>query len=94
MRELENMLERAHSLCENALILASDLRLCDTSKPAENDGTMRADIGNLEDHLEEIERRLIVQAPEEARRNRTAAAQRLGLTFRSMRYRLKKPGID
>ncbi|PXB79738.1 sigma-54-dependent Fis family transcriptional regulator, partial [Pseudomonas aeruginosa] len=36
----------------------------------------------------------IMQALEETRWNRTAAAQRLGLTFRSMRYRLKKLGID
>ena len=43
---------------------------------------------------EEIERKLIMQALEETRWNRTAAAQRLGLTFRSMRYRLKKLGID
>lgn len=49
---------------------------------------------NLEDYLEDIERKLIMQALEETRWNRTAAAQRLGLTFRSMRYRLKKLGID
>ena len=53
-----------------------------------------AQIDNLEDHLEEIERKLIMQALEETRWNRTAAAQRLGLTFRSMRYRLKKLGRD
>ena len=53
-----------------------------------------AQIDNLEDYLEEIERKLIMQALEETRWNRTAAAQRLGLTFRSMRYRLKKLGID
>ena len=41
-----------------------------------------------------IERKLIMQALEETRWNRTAAAQRLGLTFRSMRYRLKKLGLD
>ncbi|WP_313903061.1 helix-turn-helix domain-containing protein, partial [Ectopseudomonas mendocina] len=53
-----------------------------------------AQIDNLEDYLEDIERKLIMQALEETRWNRTAAAQRLGLTFRSMRYRLKKLGID
>ena len=53
-----------------------------------------AQIDNLEDYLEEIERKLIMPALEETRWNRTAAAQRLGLTFRSMRYRLKKLGID
>ncbi|MFX7140063.1 helix-turn-helix domain-containing protein, partial [Acinetobacter baumannii] len=53
-----------------------------------------SEIDNLEDYLEDIERKLIMQALEETRWNRTAAAQRLGLTFRSMRYRLKKLGID
>ena len=51
-------------------------------------------IENLEDHLEHIERDVIVQALEETQWNRTAAAERLGLTFRSLRYRLKKLGID
>ncbi|WP_349571555.1 sigma-54-dependent transcriptional regulator [Azotobacter salinestris] len=94
VRELENMLERAHTLCEDDLIQACDLRLCDTPSPGESGETSLAGIDNLEDYLEELERRLIMQALEEARWNRTAAAQRLGLTFRSMRYRLKKLGID
>ncbi len=51
-------------------------------------------VDNLEDHLEDIERKLITQALEETRWNRTAAAERLGLSFRSLRYRLKKLGID
>lgn len=51
-------------------------------------------VNNLEDHLLEVERQLIMQALEETRWNRTAAAQRLGLTFRSMRYRLKKLGLE
>ena len=51
-------------------------------------------IDNLENHLEDVERKLITQALEETRWNRTAAAERLGLTFRSLRYRLKKLGID
>ena len=51
-------------------------------------------IDDLEGHLEEVERKLITQALEETRWNRTAAAERLGLSFRSLRYRLKKLGID
>lgn len=51
-------------------------------------------IDNLEAHLEDVERTLITQALEETRWNRTAAAERLGLSFRSLRYRLKKLGID
>jgi two-component system response regulator PilR (NtrC family) len=94
VRELENMLERAYTLCEDDRISASDLRLADAGSPGENGEASLAQIDNLEDHLENIERKLIMQALEETRWNRTAAAQRLGLTFRSMRYRLKKLGID
>jgi two-component system response regulator PilR (NtrC family) len=94
VRELENMLERAYTLCEDDRISASDLRLTDACGPSENGETSLAQIDNLEDHLEDIERKLIMQALEETRWNRTAAAQRLGLSFRSMRYRLKKLGID
>jgi two-component system, NtrC family, response regulator PilR len=94
VRELENMLERAYTLCEDDRISASDLRLADSCNPSENGEASLAHIDNLEDYLENIERKLIMQALEETRWNRTAAAQRLGLSFRSMRYRLKKLGID
>ncbi|MFJ4145424.1 sigma-54-dependent transcriptional regulator [Pseudomonas sp. NPDC089734] len=94
VRELENMLERAYTLCENDEIHASDLRLAESTAPQEHDGPNLADIDNLEDYLESIERKLILQALEETRWNRTAAAQRLSLSFRSMRYRLKKLGLD
>ena len=94
VRELENMLERAHTLCEGSLIGADDLRLVDASVGKDNGEASLAQVDNLEDHLESIERRLIMQALEETRWNRTAAAERLGLSFRSLRYRLKKLGID
>ena len=94
VRELENMLERAYTLCEDNLIKPSDLRLADTPQSSSTGETSLANISNLEDYLEEIERKLIMQALEETRWNRTAAAERLGLSFRSMRYRLKKLGID
>lgn len=94
VRELENMLERAYTLCENEQIHADDLRLADPSSTPDPGGPSLADINNLEDYLESIERKLILQALEETRWNRTAAAQRLNLTFRSMRYRLKKLGLE
>jgi len=94
VRELEKMLERAYTLCEGDAIKASDLRLADATGATETGDTSLAQIDNLEDHLEEVERKLITQALEETRWNRTAAAQRLGLSFRSMRYRLKKLGLD
>ncbi|MDF3867496.1 sigma-54 dependent transcriptional regulator [Pseudomonas denitrificans (nom. rej.)] len=94
VRELENMLERAYTLCEDDIIQPHDLRLAETSTADSGGDANLAQIDNLEDYLEDIERKLIMQALEETRWNRTAAAQRLGLTFRSMRYRLKKLGID
>ncbi|ANF27876.1 sigma-54-dependent transcriptional regulator [Stutzerimonas stutzeri] len=94
VRELENMLERAYTLCEGEEIKPSDLRLSEAPGMPENGEASLAQIDNLEDHLEEVERKLIMQALEETRWNRTAAAQRLGLSFRSMRYRLKKLGLD
>ena len=93
VRELENMLERAYTLCENGMIQASDLRLSDSLKDKQEDAE-HAQVDDIEHYLEGIERKLIIQALEETRWNRTAAAQRLGLSFRSMRYRLKKLGID
>ncbi|WP_287029020.1 sigma-54-dependent transcriptional regulator [Pseudomonas sp. UBA6310] len=94
VRELENMLERAYTLCEDDQIRPEDLRLADAPGAGDTADASLAQVDNLEDHLEEIERKLIMQALEETRWNRTAAAQRLGLTFRSMRYRLKKLGLD
>ncbi|MNZ62227.1 Hydrogenase transcriptional regulatory protein hupR1 [compost metagenome] len=88
------MLERAYTLCEDDLIQPHDLRLAESASADSAGQASLAQIGNLEDYLEDIERKLIMQALEETRWNRTAAAQRLGLTFRSMRYRLKKLGID
>ena len=101
VRELENTLERAATLCENNLIETEDLHLntsrCPTSAhmtELEQAGLRLEEVANLEDHLEAVEKDLIMQALEETRWNRTAAAERLGLSFRSMRYRLKKLGLD
>ncbi|KAB0501184.1 sigma-54-dependent transcriptional regulator [Pseudomonas moorei] len=94
VRELENMLERAHTLCENKQIEASDLRLAEGNCAAEAGLRDLTQIDNLEAYLDNVERQLILQALEETRWNRTAAAQRLSLSFRSMRYRLKKFGLD
>jgi len=94
VRELENMLERAHTLCEDSLIEAGDLRLVEGNCAAEAGLPDLAQIDNLQTYLENVERQLLLQALEETRWNRTAAAQRLSVSFRSMRYRLKKLGLD
>jgi len=99
VRELENMLERAYTLCEGNVIDSYDLNLNNAgiisqTPAAEQTSPSAGNIDNLEHHLENVERKIIMQALEETRWNRTAAAERLGLTLRSLRYRLKKLSID
>ncbi|MCP3868220.1 MAG: sigma-54-dependent Fis family transcriptional regulator [Gammaproteobacteria bacterium] len=90
VRELENILERATTLCENDQIIAEDLFLPDTHREP---GLPEGDIP-LETYLEQLERAAIVKALEETRWNRTAAAKKLGLSFRALRYRLNKLNLD
>jgi len=90
IRELENILERAVALCESDTIAADDILLPETGTT-----TASPDTGlPLESYLEEVERREIVKALEATRWNRTAAAKRLGMSFRQLRYRLGKLGIE
>ena len=93
VRELENILERAITLSTSGEIHASDIQLRPTpgeSIPAEN----AAVGGALGDHLEDIERDAILKALEQSRYNKTAAAKVLGMSFRALRYRIKKLGIE
>jgi two-component system response regulator PilR (NtrC family) len=90
VRELENILERAIALCENGCILPEDLQLPQHSAPTPESTARMA----LEDYLSEIERQEIIKALEATRWNRTAAAKKLGMTLRSLRYRLNKLGLD
>ncbi|MCO6442363.1 MAG: sigma-54-dependent Fis family transcriptional regulator [Nitrococcus mobilis] len=95
VRELENILERALTLSENALISAADLQLPQKSPEAQAPTTVEpAPDFELESYLGEVEREVIVKALEKSRYNKTAAAQLLGITFRALRYRLKKLGLE
>jgi two-component system response regulator PilR (NtrC family) len=110
VRELENVLERSIALCENGVIEPADLMLesaggheyadddPDPDEPAEDDELL-AEEGNgggvgLDDYISNIERDAIIKALKETRYNKTAAARKLGITFRALRYKLKKLGID
>ncbi len=123
IRELENILERAFTLCEDGVIQAGELLLPGeptsirpnpepspprTPAPAapERHDPPRGEFeprtvpilqppsGNLEGYLEEIERTAILRALESTRYNKTAAAEKLGISFRALRYRLKKLGLE
>ena len=90
VRELENILERALTLCENDQIKVTDLRL-----PEGQRGTPGgAGPAELQDYLDDVERSRIVAALEQTRWNKTKAAKVLGISFRALRYRLQKLGID
>ena len=49
--------------------------------------------GSLQDHLDQVERQVILDALEKTDGNRTVAARLLGITFRSMRYRMARLGL-
>ena len=102
VRELENVLERAVALCENNTIKPEDLRLtaaqAAASAPAvedeeDDEGDASGD-GGLDSYISNLEREAIMKALQETRYNKTAAAKKLGITFRALRYKLKKLGID
>jgi two-component system response regulator PilR (NtrC family) len=91
VRELENILERAVALCGGEEIQTGDLRLT----PARQTG--EAPTGGkwpLQDYLDRVEREAILEALDMTRFNRTAAARLLGITFRALRYRMERLGIN
>jgi two-component system response regulator PilR (NtrC family) len=105
VRELENILERAFALADDDGIRAADLRLPEMrpSPPAQAAAAARdpskidpreSSTSALPSFIEEIERKAIEQALTDNRYNKTRAAAQLGITFRALRYKLKKLGID
>jgi two-component system response regulator PilR (NtrC family) len=90
VRELENVLERAITLCENAVIQADDIQVRTNNV---DDGPAAAAASGLGDALDDVERATIVKALEETRYNKTAAAKKLGLSLRALRYRIQKLNI-
>ena len=95
VRELENILERAMALCDGQKITVSDLQLT----PPEAEQVAHVSEGSegkwpLQEYLDRVEKEAILEALEKTRYNRTAAAKLLGITFRAMRYRMERLGIN
>ena len=103
VRELENVLERAVALAENpSKIEAADLRLTVDDNPVTQAAATGTPAGAgtlagrtpLQDFLDRSERETLELALAQTRGNRTQAAKLLGITFRSMRYRLERLGME
>ena len=97
VRELENMLERAFTLSEGNKIELEDLLLDNGVAPHETaleHTETEIPESSLDDYLGNIEKQAILKALADTRWNRTAAAEKLGISFRQMRHRLKKFGLD
>lgn len=105
VRELENILERALTLCDGAEITPQDLRLLPASRDeaaqekvtmlmAPDSGESYSGNESLESYLERVEKQAILDALEKSGQNKTAAAKLLGVTFRALRYKLEKYGME
>jgi two-component system response regulator PilR (NtrC family) len=106
VRELENILERAIALSAPGIIALQDLQLRPTVAAAADAPTGKVPltepapavgaetVSALGDQLEHMEREAIIKALEQTRYNKTAAARLLGMSFRALRYRVKKLGIE
>ena len=91
VRELENILERATALCADDRIELDDLQLASAAS-VDDGGSLSGE--TLDDHINRIEKQLILDALAKTGFNRTAAARLLGVTFRSLRYRIERLGIE
>ena len=92
VRQLESALERAVLLCENNTITGEDLppEMSQSSRPAANGDLFKLPAEGI--NFEDVERSLIMQAMERTDNNITKSAKLLGLTFRTLQYRLEKFG--
>lgn len=95
VRELENILERAMTLFEGDSISVEDLQL-PKARTINDDMQSNTSYDNLslDPTLLNTEKEAIIKALEQTKYNKTAAAKVLGITFRALRYRIKKLGIE
>lgn len=91
VRELENCLERAMALLSGTTITREDLQL--NPPPCHAMDAPSSGQLPLQEYLDQAERQAILEALQKTRYNRTAAARLLGVTFRSLRYRMERLGL-
>ena len=95
VRELENILERTLALISGSDIGVEDLHLAPLAQPGESSpSTPGEGDASLQDYLDRVEKQAILEALQKTRFNRTAAAKLLGVTFRSLRYRMERLGLN
>ncbi len=99
VRELINILQRAVTMAEGDTIEVADLMLDQGTTPepvieTDPDAPEKDEEQSLDSYIEEIEKQKLEEALVKARYNKTRAAELLGISFRSFRYKLKKYGID
>jgi two-component system, NtrC family, response regulator PilR len=97
VRELENMLERALAFSNGEVIYVEDLGLrpsianeIENERVEASSSAAEGVTDSLPDYLDRLEREMILRALEATEQNRTAAARRLGITFRALRYRMQR----
>ena len=91
VRELENILERATALCNDNTVVLDDLQLAPALVVTDSQGREGE---ALDDYLNRLEKQAILEALAKTAFNRTAAARLLGVSFRSLRYRIERLGIE
>jgi len=100
VRELINILQRAVTMCDGSVIQPDDLMLEHIGRPEPPVASVpvpapeKTEDTSLDTYMEDIEKQMLEDALKAARYNKTRAAEILGISFRSFRYKLKKFGID
>ena len=94
VRELENILERAYAMKSGIHIDVDDLCLTPLETPGGEGHGGGVGFLPLQEYLDRVEKQAILEALQKTRYNRTAAAKLLGVTFRSLRYRLERLGLN